>query len=136
MVLLICTPQARLGLADHLTAAVIAKETKQRSRKLRCATSGRTSAPEILRIARGEGVPLLRQVVEGEDGRDRAYRHAGAAIDALHRIDVEHFFLGKTRAVLFRMDAVHRAGIDTRGVFGVDAGFGDYIGHGTYSVGR
>src|SRR5581483_6333790 len=32
--------------------------------------------------------PLLRQIVQSEDRRNRAHRHAGAAIDAFHRIDV------------------------------------------------
>src|SRR5208283_340601 len=89
------------------------------------------SAAEVLGVALGVFFPLLRQVVERENGRNRAHRHAGAAINALHRIDVKHLFRGEFIAVLLGMDAVHRTGIDAGRVLGADTWFRDYISHKT-----
>src|SRR6476469_9260551 len=61
--------------------------------------------------------------------RHRARRHARAAVDALLRVDVEHRHRRELRLVLARMDAVDRADIDARGVFGADARIGDDEGH-------
>ena len=59
------------------------------------------------------------------DRRDRARRHAGAAVDALFRMDVQHRRGCELRLVLARVDAVHRADVHAGGVFGFDAGVGD-----------
>src|ERR1035438_6297397 len=62
-------------------------------------------------------------ILLGEDGVHRAGIDAGAAIDALVRIDVDH-------AVLVDLvDAVDRAHLDARLVLEVDAGLGDDVGH-------
>jgi 6-pyruvoyl-tetrahydropterin synthase len=77
----------------------------------------------------GELRPLLRQVVERENRRHGAHRDAGAAVDALHRVDVEHLGLGEVGLVLLRMDAIDRAGVDAGGIFGSNARFSDYVCH-------
>src|SRR5438876_10096126 len=41
---------------------------------------------EISGVPRGEFGPLLGQIVQREDSRYRANRHAGPAIDALYRV--------------------------------------------------
>ena len=68
-----------------------------------------------------EGLPLVGQRVLGEDRLDRALGLAGAAVDALLRIDHEH------PAEL--VDAVDRADIDAGLVLNVDAGLGDDVRH-------
>src|SRR5271169_183421 len=82
-----------------------------------------------VRVDGGEILPLFRQILEGEDGRHRADRNASAAVDAFHRADVKHGFSFVRRFILARMDTIHRAYINTGGVLGVDAGFGNYVGH-------
>src|SRR5215469_1625880 len=66
-------------------------------------------------------LPLGGQFVVDEDGLDRADGLAGAAVDALIRMDVEH------RVAL--VDAIHRADLDAGLVLDVDAGFRDHIRH-------
>ena len=51
----------------------------------------------------------------------RANRHADAAVDAFIRVDVE--------AAWSFVNAVHRATTDATGVFAVDAGVNDDVGH-------
>jgi hypothetical protein len=76
------------------------------------------------------GVPLLWQIVQREDRRNGADRNAGAAVDTLDRVDEELVYLIKPRTavfvlrVLFRMDAIDRAGVHTCRVFRSDAWFG------------
>jgi hypothetical protein len=74
-------------------------------------------------VASGETAPLLGKIIEGEDGRDGANWNAGAAIDALDRVDIKQLLGGVGRLVLFGVDAVDRASIHTRRVLGSDAGF-------------
>jgi len=67
----------------------------------------------IAGIHLGVLVPLVWQVIHGEDGRNGAYRYAGTAIDALLRIDVQLIHPVKTwpaiiiDRVLPQMYAVH-----------------------------
>ena len=69
------------------------------------------------------------RLVEGEDRLDGTRRDAGAAVDALVRMD-EELFDGRELGLVFaRMDAVHRAHVHARGVLGSDAGFCDDVGH-------
>src|SRR5207344_3446681 len=70
-----------------------------------------------------ELLPLTGELLVREDRGDGADRHAGVAIHALIRLDVEH-----PRALV---DAVDRALVDARLVLDVDARFGDDVGHGT-----
>src|SRR5690348_13454295 len=53
--------------------------------------------------------PFFRQIVQRENSRDRANRYARATIDALDRVNEQHFRTLKLRFVLFGMDAIHRA---------------------------
>lgn len=66
-----------------------------------------------------------RQVFLGEDGIDRAGGDAGAAVDALARIDVEH----PINAVVSDY-AIDRADVQAGSVQDVDAGMGYDVGHG------
>jgi hypothetical protein len=86
-------------------------------------------ASEIFGIAFGKRCPLFRKIVERKDGRHRTYRHARAAIDALHRIDVEHFFFSVSGCIFLRMNAIYRAGVHAGSVFCSDARFCNHIGH-------
>jgi hypothetical protein len=86
-------------------------------------------AAEKLGILFGEIVPFFGKIVQGEDGGNRADGDTSAAIDTFDRIDVKHGFALKFGAILFRVDAVNRTGVHTRGVFGSNTGFGDYVGH-------
>src|SRR5258708_9285523 len=87
------------------------------------------SPPEVLRIPLGILFPLFRKVVERENGRDRTNRNAGAAVDAFHRIDIQHLLGPELLGVLLGMNAIHRTGVNTGGIFGSDAGLGNYVGH-------
>jgi len=72
-------------------------------------------------------LPLLRQVVQCEDRGHRAHRYAGAAIDALHRVNIELGHIvecGPTVVigrVLLGVDAIYRAGVDAGGILRSDA---------------
>src|SRR6187455_921607 len=55
--------------------------------------------------------------------------HAGAAVDALVRMDIQHFGGRETCLVFPRVDAIDRTHIDTGGVLGADAGFADDVRH-------
>ena len=59
----------------------------------------------------------------GDDGVDRAFRFADAAIDAFVGVDDQH--------VLALVKTVDRAYLDAVGVFAFDADIGDDEGHGT-----
>ena len=110
-----------------------AKNTKRAARKLRVVQMRCNLASEIAGVLISKSSPFFRQVVGRKDGRDWAYGHTGAAIDALHRIDVELFLFGVRRLVFLRVDAVNWARIHTGGVLGADTGFCDYIGHSDFS---
>jgi hypothetical protein len=85
--------------------------------------------PEVLGVALCERVPLLRQIIKREDSGNRAYRNAGAAVDALYRIDIQQLFGCVGGLVFLGMNAIDRARIHTRGVFGADARLSNNIGH-------
>jgi len=84
---------------------------------------------EVIGVDLGEVGPLLGEVVEREDGRDRAHRNAGAAIDAFDRVDIDHFDAGEVGFVLLGVDAIHGTGVDAGSVFRSDTGFRNYICH-------
>lgn len=73
--------------------------------------------------------PLLWEIVKSEDRRDGADRHASAAVDALYWIDVEQLFCSVVGLVFLWMDAIHRAGVYTRRIFSINAGFRYYVCH-------
>src|SRR5262245_46460062 len=74
---------------------------------------------DVARVLLNVGVPFLGKVIQRENRRNRANWYAGAAVDALDRVNEELINLFEPGAavfvlrVLFRMDAVHRAGIHT-----------------------
>src|SRR5438477_12392431 len=57
-------------------------------------TMYRGLAAEIFRVALGEGVPFLRQIIESKNGRNRAHRNTSTAIDAFDGIYVEQLLGG------------------------------------------
>src|SRR5262249_23635543 len=73
-----------------------------------------------------ERVPLLGKVIQREDRRNGADWYAGTAVDALDRVNEELVNLFETWAtvfvlcVLFRMNAVHWAGIHTGSILNPD----------------
>src|SRR5258708_2792828 len=84
--------------------------------------AGGAELVEELGVLNGELRPLVGHVVFVEDRLDRADRLAGAAVDALVGVDVEH--------PLAFVDAVDRAFLDAALVLDVDARLGDHIRHG------
>src|SRR5262245_47236916 len=73
------------------------------------------------RVRLGERLPLGGDVVLVEDRLDGADRLAGATVDALVRVDVEHPFA--------LVDAIDRAFLNARLVLHVDARLGDHVRH-------
>ena len=86
-------------------------------------------AAKILGVALGEVLPFFRQVVDSEDGRDRADRDAGAAVNALDRVNLEHLFAAVCGFILLGMDTIHGTCIDTGSVLGSNTRFCDYVSH-------
>jgi hypothetical protein len=62
-----------------------------------------------------------RNVFFGEDGIDRAFGDAHGAVDAFIGVDGQE--------VGAFAEAVHRANVHTVGVFALDTGFGNNVGH-------
>src|SRR6185312_915110 len=91
----------------------------------------RSSLPsrEEPRVDPNEVPPLLWQVVIGKDRGHRTDKLACAAIDTTVGVDVE-----LVRAV-GGVDTVHRAHIDARAVFHIDAGLSNHIWHGEHYTG-
>src|SRR5579872_1590615 len=106
---------------------------KARSRNSRRAPGPETKIlalpPKILSVPFSKAFPFLRQVVQRKNCRHRADRHTGSAVDTFNRVDVQHFLFRVRRIIFLWMDTIHRASVDTRGVFGADARFCDYVGH-------
>src|SRR3954463_14718130 len=88
---------------------------------LRGAT-GAAQVGEELHVRVVEVLPLVRDVVLVVDGLHRAHRLAGAAVDALVGMDVEH--------PVALVDAVHRTLVDARLVEHIDTGLSDHVRHG------
>ena len=86
-------------------------------------------SPKILGIPLGVALPLFRQIVQCEDRRHWANRHTCTTIDALHRIDVEHFFASVLGIVFLGMNAVNRACVDASAILGADTRLGYDVGH-------
>src|SRR6266540_5869103 len=76
---------------------------------------------EKLLVQLDEVLPVRRRLVFREDRLDGAHRLAGAAVDALIRVDVEHG--------LALVDAVDGADLDAGLVLHIDAGLSDDIRH-------
>jgi len=83
--------------------------------------AGRAEFCEEVGVDLGVSAPLVGQILFGVDGLDRAHRFAGAAVDALVGLDVEHSYA--------LVDAVDRAFVDAGLVFDIDTGLGNHKGH-------
>src|SRR5437867_612610 len=88
----------------------------------------------VIVINLNERLPFLRNFLFREDGSNRACRFASATVDALVGVDIKLCCLSELRLILPGVNAIHRAYINTRGVFGVDARFGNNIRHGFSSA--
>src|SRR5262249_40152584 len=58
-----------------------------------------------------------------------ANRFTSAAVDALVRVDIEFIFFFELRLVFSGMNAIDRTDVDAGGIFSVDAGLGNNVGH-------
>ena len=68
---------------------------------------------------------MFRQIVLNENGRSGANWNAGATINALYRINVEHFCGINARFIFPWMNAVNRTSIDTSGISHPNTCFSD-----------
>jgi hypothetical protein len=75
----------------------------------------------VLRVQGNESRPLLRRLVERENRFHRARWDTGAAVDALVRVNVEHF-------VPF-VETLYRAHNDAIGVLATKTGLGNDVSH-------
>src|SRR5579863_991608 len=127
--------RARAGSDLELIPNILRANTQTRipqlrnaRRELPCAV-WRVSAAEVGRVLFSVAGPLFRQVIEGKDRRDGAGRHAGAAIDALDRINEELIGRAVVAFVFLRVDAIDRTGVHAGGVLGADTGFCNHVCH-------
>src|SRR5207302_9114200 len=74
-----------------------------------------------LGIQLNECLLIFRHVVLMKDRFHRALRHAGLAVDALIRMDIEH--------LLAFIKTLDRANHNAIGVFAAEAGLDNYMGH-------
>ena len=72
-------------------------------------------------------LPLFGHVFVTEDGFDRASGLTRAAINAFVGVDIKLCGGLEFGFVLARVNAIHRANVHTRGVFGSDTRFSDDI---------
>src|SRR5262252_1539820 len=82
-----------------------------------------TSSLEVVGVDLDERRPLRGDLVLRVDSAHRTGVDAGAAVDAVVRVDVVHL------GAVVRVDAVGRAHLDARGVLGPDAWLSDHEGH-------
>ena len=75
-------------------------------------------------------LPLVGDLLQGEDRLDRAGVDAQPAVDALLGMNVEDLLI-----LVLSVDAIDRADVDTGRVFGADARFSDDVGHTWPSLG-
>ena len=75
----------------------------------------------MLRVQINEIAPLVRRFVERVDRLHRTGRHAGAAVDALVGMDIQHLGGLEIGLILPGMNAIDRADVDTGSVLGADA---------------
>lgn len=79
--------------------------------------------PVVSGIDLGEAFPFVWQIICGKDGGNRTCRHAGSAIDALNRINVQLRLSAKCWFILPRVNTIYRASVYTSCVFSPNAGF-------------
>jgi len=93
------------------------------------ASSSRASLLVVICVHLCEMLPLLGEIVFGEDRLDGASRLTRAAIDAFVRVDIEQLCGFKCRLVFARVNAVYRTDVHASRVLGPYAGFSDNIRH-------
>src|SRR5271166_4920085 len=91
--------------------------------------SGTTLPAKVFGVLLREAGPLLGQIIQREDCGYGTNRYASAAIDAFHRIDIDHVVLAEIGRILLGMNAIHRAGINARRILRSDAGFSNNVSH-------
>src|SRR4051812_47582027 len=84
---------------------------------------------EVVGVELYEALHLVRDLVPGVHRVHRARLHAGIAVDALGRIDVEVLDGVVVRLVGRRVDAVDGTHVDARVVLLTDARLGDDVRH-------
>src|SRR5579862_1234387 len=89
----------------------------------------KASASEVLGVGLRKVGPLLRQIVQREDRRNRANRNTSSTVDALYRIDVDHVHFAEVGFVFLGMDAIHGASVYAGRVFRSDTRFCNYVSH-------
>lgn len=72
-------------------------------------------------------LPLIRNILVAENRFDRTGWLTGSAINTFVRMDIEHFGGLKFRLILARVDAIHRADVNTGRILRADAGFANYV---------
>jgi hypothetical protein len=87
-------------------------------------SKGRVQLLKVLRVLFRKFRKILRHVCLGEDRICWANRNAGAAINAVHRVDVELRDLLKFGFIFPRMNTVYRTNFDAFLILG--ATFNDY----------
>jgi len=109
---------------DRLIGCVLKTEPLGRL-KLRHLRPRRLRVLEPERVDLGVFLLTVRHIVLGEDGRDRADRLAGAAVDALIGVDVELAVY-----VFVVVDAVDGTDLDAGFVDGADTGLRNDVSQG------
>jgi hypothetical protein len=82
-----------------------------------------------VRVDRSVTLPFFREIFEGKNRSHRANRHARSAIDTFRGIDEQLLYPFVVGLILARVNAVDRANVNARGVFGADTGLGNYVCH-------
>jgi hypothetical protein len=81
----------------------------------------------MLRVHFNRAFVFFRHVIQREDGIGGAYRNAGAAINAVVRVDIELRGLFKAGLIFARMNAVNRANVNALFVFRTS--LDNYVSH-------
>jgi len=100
--------RARLAARDHPTSLVAHR---------------RLLPHKVIGVDLDEVLLVCGHLILGVDGVDRALRLAGAAVDALVRVDVVLLIL------VGRVDAIDGSHGHAAGILEPDARFGDHVGH-------
>src|SRR5580698_5613813 len=109
------------------------KSKRRASMDKRRAPSGERGTPvlpaKVFGVSLRESLPLFRQVIQRENRRHGAHGNTSSAIDALNRVDVQHFLFGERGRILLRMDTIDWTSVHTSSVLGADARFCNYVCH-------
>jgi hypothetical protein len=116
------------------SAHLIGSRHERALRRAKCARGSLSQletglTAEVGRVFLREVGPLLRQVVQGKDGRDGAGGDACTAVDAFDRINEQLVGVAVAVFVLLGVDAIDRTGVHTGGVLGADTGFCNDVCH-------